>query len=70
MDILNMSCGSPIGQFTVTVPGLYAWRLIGRFGHCGSWIFGECVIGDKIDGQFEGCGPIVFFTTPSTITEK
>jgi hypothetical protein len=66
MSKLTMICESEIGQFTVTKAGLYAYRSkIRAFGATDTdtaWIFGICKEGDKIDGQYEGCGPITWKT--------
>lgn len=54
---LILAGNTEIKQFVVTESGLYAWRnkIIN-----GEWIIGSLKIGDRIDDQFEGCGPIKF----------
>lgn len=57
MSKLNLIGDTEIKQFTVTVPGLYAFR---RIGMCSTWNLHVLNAGEKIDGQFEGCGPLEF----------
>lgn len=57
---LKMICDSEIGQFQVTEAGLYAWRRkdLPEAVRDDAWYFGVLKEGDKIDGQYEGVGPI------------
>ena len=61
MAKLKMVCKSEIGQFTVTEAGEYAWRRIMNNKSADNyWVFDYLKVGDTIEGQFEGCGPITW----------
>jgi hypothetical protein len=61
---LTMVCPTPIRQFTVREAGLYAWRNLDtpKSELDKAWFFGELQPGDKIEGQYEGTGPITWKT--------
>ena len=53
-----------ISQFKVVTPGLYAWRQTAKNGGAaGEWNIGFLNTNDRIDGQYEGCGPLFWGTT-------
>ncbi len=52
-----------ISQFRVVAPGLYAWRQAAKNGgNAGEWNIGHLNTNDRIDGQYEGCGPLFWGT--------
>jgi hypothetical protein len=65
MTKLTMVCPTPIHQFTVQEAGLYAWRnmAVPKSELDKAWFFGVLQPGDKIEGQYEGTGPITWKTT-------